>query len=691
MQKPSDPTNKIIVDRDLFRRTSLIPILALVGLGADGLSSSCYGPEEAYLALDAYPHLIIIVALMSVLTIWVISTSYGQIVELFPRGGGGYLVASKLLSPFAGLVSGCALLVDYVLTITISVAAGVDALFSLAPSYLSFSLETKIFVIVALMLLNLTGVKESVFPWIPVFILFCVTHLFAFAWSIFHHWDAAATVLNSTVVEVNAAVSNFGWAGLAMLLMRSFTMGAGTFTGIEAVSNGMSIIREPKIKNAKKTMTYIAIALSVAVLGLVISFLLYNVGPHRGETINAVLLGKVGEEIGGTLGQNFQAIALFSETALLLIAAETGFLGGPQVLSNMSLDRWFPHKFASLSDRFVMRHGVLLMGATAAGVMIYTRGIVSTLVILYSLAVFITFTLSQMGMVLHWWQERHEERHWKKKIAINGFGALLAAGILTSIIVIKFKEGAWITVVTVGVLVCIALGIRKYYTLFLNRLSKINRIIPACPAHLMRVPGGPPPQHTAVMMVSGIGGLAQHAMANVLHLFGATFDHYVFLHVGILDAGSFKGEAEVDALQRYALHESGKLVKLMQDKGYSAEAMVALGVDVADEVEKLASQAIQKYPNCVFLGGQLVLPKETVLSRWLHNQTLYAIQRRLYEQQYPCLTMPIYFKLRDEKMMSLNPFYWHFDLIHTHPRFHFTAFHLKKTKHEEENEEKKKD
>ncbi len=676
MSKRQDTKKPLVLDRSIFQRTSLIPILALVGLGSDGLSSSCYGPEEAYVALGNYPHLIIFVALISVLTIWALCTSYGQIIELFPRGGGGYLVASKLLSPHAGLISGCALLVDYVLTVTISVAAGIDALFSLAPAYLSFSLEVKVLAILALTLVNLKGVKESVFPWIPVFALFCVTHLFAFAWSAFNHHDAIVRVAQNTMTEANEAISSIGFAGFLMIIMRSFTMGAGTFTGIEAVSNGMSIIREPKIKNAKKTMIYIAASLSIAVLGLVVSFLLYDVRPQPGQTINAVLLGAVGDEIGGSLGRNFQAIALFSETALLFVAAETGFLGGPQVLSNMSLDRWFPHKFASLSDRFVMRRGILLMGIAASIVMLYTSGSVTVLVILYSLAVFITFTLSQLGMVLHWWKERHEQPHWFKKFLINGFGALVAAGILTSIIVIKFVEGAWLTLVCVAVLVLFAMGIKKYYTTFLSGLAKIHRIIPACPPHLVKLTPSVP-HHTAVMMVGGIGGLAQHCIANVLYFFGPAFDNFVFLHVGLLDAGSYKGEAEIDALQRFADRESNKLVKLMRDKGYSAESMVSLGIDITDEIEKLAKQAIQKYPACVFLGGQLVLPKDTILSRWLHNQTLYAIQRRLYALQYPCVTVPIYFKHRDEKMISLNPLKHNLNIMPAQRYPKYTAYKFK--------------
>lgn len=631
---------------------SLIPLFALVGLGSDSLSSSCYGPEEAYRSLGPYPHLIIFVALLSILTIWAISASYCQIIELFPRGGGGYLVASKLLNPAFGLVSGCALLVDYVLTITISVASGIDALFSIFPKHYELEFEAKLVSILLLTLLNLRGIKESIFPWVPIFALFIITHGFAFFWSFFHHADAFPMVVGETVNEITQATSAIGWGGLLILILKSFSMGAGTFTGIEAVSNGMNIIREPKVQNAKKTMVYISVSLALTVSGLVISFLLYDIKPLGDQTINAVLFGKVGEEVGGAFGGWFQAVALFSETALLFVAAETGFLGGPQVLANMAVDRWFPHKFMTLSDRYVMRHGILLMGAAAGLVMFYTKGSVAFLVVLYSLTVFITFTLSQSGMVLHWLKVRDQDPTWRKRLVVNGIGLLFSVFILISLILVKFEEGAWETLLVVSLLVLLGMSIKRYYKYFNTVLAKIYRSIPSR-IHTPFKPATTMETQTAVLMVSGIHGLAQHSIANVIQLFGNTINHFVFMQVGLLDAESFKGENEVKALTQYVHHEAERLVKFMEDKGYSAESVVAIGLDIADEVEKLALEIYRKHPGCIFFGGQLVLPKDTLITRWMHNQTLYSIQRRFYQLQLPFVTLPVYIKYTDEKTMQI--------------------------------------
>jgi amino acid transporter len=180
---PLDPR-----DQKIFHHLSLIAFFAWVGLGADGLSSSCYGPEEAFLALGRHVHLSIFVALGTVLTIFIISSSYSQIIELFPTGGGGYLVASKLLGPSFGMVAGCALLIDYVLTITISVASGADALFSfLPPAFLAYKIEFAVGGVLLLIFLNLRGVKESVIPLVPVFLTFVFTHAFVILYGFFTH------------------------------------------------------------------------------------------------------------------------------------------------------------------------------------------------------------------------------------------------------------------------------------------------------------------------------------------------------------------------------------------------------------------------------------------------------------------------------------------------------------------------
>ncbi|MGA2181366.1 MAG: APC family permease, partial [Verrucomicrobiota bacterium] len=401
-------------DKGIFHKLSLVAFFAWVGLGADGLSSSCYGPQEAFLALTGHPYLSLLVGLATVVTVFIISASYSQTIELFPTGGGGYLVASKLLSPTAGVVSGSALLIDYVLTITLSIASGADALFSLLPENdQSYKLMVKVTGVCLLMLLNLRGAKEAVLPWVPIFIAFVLTHAFVIVYAIVTHLGVFPEVWHHTTAEVAASHSQLGWIGMALLVLRAYSLGAGTYTGIEAVSNGLPILREPRVQTGKRTMRYMAVSLAVTVAGLFLGYLLYGVTPESGKTLNAVLFNRLTVSWPHGTAFTFILITLVSEATLLFVAAQTGFLDGPRVLANMAADRWMPTRFATLSDRLVTHNGILLMGGFSLVLMVSSRGSVDFLVVLYSINVFITFTLSQLGMVRHWWQERRNVAAWR--------------------------------------------------------------------------------------------------------------------------------------------------------------------------------------------------------------------------------------------------------------------------------------
>ncbi|MDR3377370.1 MAG: amino acid permease, partial [Verrucomicrobiae bacterium] len=244
-------------DHRIFHHMSLVALLAWVGLGADGLSSSCYGPESAFLALKTHTFLGLFVALATVLTIIIICISYSQIIEVFPTGGGGYLVASKLLSPTVGVVSGCALIGDYILTIALSVASGADAIFSMLPdAAVPWKVDFSLVLVVFLSLLNLRGAKESVVLWVPVFFLFVLTYTFAIVWSISAHFGEMPDIARGVAGDVQASAAELGWLGMISIMLRAYSLGAGTYTGIEAVSNGLNTLREPRVQTGKRTMFY---------------------------------------------------------------------------------------------------------------------------------------------------------------------------------------------------------------------------------------------------------------------------------------------------------------------------------------------------------------------------------------------------------------------------------------------------
>lgn len=636
-------------DSEAFHKVTLIAFFAWVGLGSDGLSSSCYGPAEVINALGGHIHLGIIVAIASVITIFIISSSYSQIIQLFPSGGGGYLVASKLLSPHFGMLSGSALLIDYVLTISVSISSGSDALFSLLPieyNYLKF--EFALLIVALLTLMNLRGVKESVLPLVPIFIVFVISHVFIILYAFVTHSYNITNIAAQTTFEFNRSVSQIGLLGVFLLLMHAYSMGAGTYTGIEAVSNGLPILREPKVRTAKKTMMYMAVSLSFMVVGLLVSYFLFNVGNMPGKTLNAVLFEKATAGWSPSFSYLFVIIILLSEAAILFVAAQTGFIDGPRVLSNMALDRWVPTKFSSLSDRLVTQNGILLMGAAAFLLVAFTRGSVTFLIVLYSINVFITFTLSQLGMVRHWWQERKNDRHWLRKIMINGIGTVLTASILVSVIIVKFNEGGWITLLITGGVVAVVLLIKRHYNQTYKLIKSIDEklmILDQMDAEVFPKTSSAEPfnpnEKTAVLLVNGYSGIGIHSLLSIFRLFGTTFKNFVFIEVGLIDAGTFKGTAELDKLNAKVKSDVDRYVKFMQKHGFHAEGFSSTGLDVVKEVLKMVTPITKKYPRSVFFGGQVVFPKESFFTRHLHNYTVFAVQKELYQYGIQCVILPI--------------------------------------------------
>ncbi|MFA5164817.1 MAG: APC family permease [Candidatus Omnitrophota bacterium] len=638
-------------DTQLFHKISLIAFFAWIGIGADGLSSSCYGPQEAFVALQGHMYLGIFVALATAITIFVISASYSQLIEVFPSGGGGYLVASKLLSPRTGMVSGCALLIDYVLTITVSVASGADALFSFLPAgYLPYKLVFASAVVFFLIVLNLRGIKESVSVLMPIFLTFVVTHAFLILYALVTHMMNFPEVVSATKADLYTTSAELGMMGMVLLVMRAYSMGAGTYTGIEAVSNSLPMLREPRVQTAKRTMNYMAISLAVTVLGLMLAYILYRVQFQEGKTINAVLLESMTAPWSKAWGVPFILITLVSEALLLFVAAQTGFVGGPRILANMALDRWVPSRFATLSDRFVTQNGVMIMGVAALIMMLATHGSVALLVVLYSINVFITFLLSQMGMVRYWWSNRKRLDHWRRKLAVNGIGLALTVFILLSVTIIKFNEGGWITLFVTGTLVLFVIGIKRHYDNTAKLLKRLDSLVMAAGfSSAENIPGitkkekgeFDPEAKTAVLLVNGFNGTGLHTLFNIFRLFGDSFKNFVFLQIGVIDAGNFKGAEELDKLEAHAKSEIDRYVKFVGEHGYHAEGIFALGTDVVQEASVLALKLTEKYPQAVFFGGQIVFPKETFLTRLLHNYTVFSMQRKFYHEGIPVVILPI--------------------------------------------------
>jgi len=630
-------------DRRLFHRLSLIPFLAWVGLGADGLSSSAYGPEEAFKALGQHTYLAAGLAALMATTVGLISAAYRRIIEEFPSGGGGYVVATKLLGERAGLVSGSALLVDYVLTITISIAAAGDALFSfLPPAWYATKLPVEFGLILLLTTLNIRGVRESVITLLPVFLLFLITHVLVIGGGILAHLPEVSRTVRTVHDGFGQGVATLGLGGLLLVFVRAYSLGGGTYTGIEAVSNGLPIMREPKVETGKRTMVYMGSSLAFTASGLLLCYLLWHLAPVDGKTMNAVLVERLAG--GLPLGRVFIVSTLFSEAMLLVVAAQAGFIDGPRVLANMAIDSWVPHRFAALSERLTTQNGILLMGGAALLALLYTRGDVGHLVVMYSINVFLTFSLSMFAMLRFWAQHRGTRPEWKRRLALFAAGFVLCATILVITLYEKFAQGGWVTTVVTALLIGLCFLIRRHYRDVASRTDQLYRALGDLPQTAgARTTAGPvdPRKPTAAVLVSCYGGVGIHTVLNIFRAFPGYFKNLVFLSVGVVDSGEFKGEHAVEEVRQRTQEMLDRYVALACGLGIPATSRLAVGTEAVAEAEKLCLDVAREFPHIVFFAGKMIFQREQWYHRLLHNETALAVERRLRWVGKTVVTLPI--------------------------------------------------
>jgi amino acid transporter len=637
---------KALEDKRVFHHLSLIAFLAWVGLGADGLSSSAYGPEEAYKHLAEHTYLVPFLALLMAATVFIISAAYTRIIEEFPQGGGGYVVASKLLGPRWGLISGSALLVDYVLTITVSIAAAGDALFSFLPQqWTTWKLAVEAFLIVALTTLNVRGVKESVIPLTPVFVLFLLSHAVVIVGSIASHAGDVAVRSHEVATGFRSGLSALGFVGMTRIFIHAYSMGGGTFTGIEAVSNGLPIMREPHVQTAKRTMIYMSTSLALTASGLLVSYLLWNLTPVDGKTMNAVLV----EQLSGAWGVGtwFVILTLVTEALLLVVAAQAGFLDGPRVLANMAVDSWVPRRFAALSERLTTSNGILLMGGAALAALVYANAQaeppqkpIDILVVMYSINVFATFSLSMFAMTRHVRRTSVNREHWKKRLTLFLVGFALCFTILLIVVWEKFPHGGYVTLIVTGGLIVLCMLIKRHYETVMIHLRKLYASLEDLPANPnAKVPQFDPSRPTAAIFVASYGGIGIHTMLNIFtRAFPGHYKNVVFLSIGVVDSGAFKGEAELEALKKGTEGQLEKYVALARRMGIPADYRMKIGTDAVAEAEELGRDVAKEFPRVTFFAGYILFQRERWYQRLLHNETAFAIQRRL---QWAGLTMVV--------------------------------------------------
>jgi amino acid transporter len=457
---------------------------ALAVLSSDALSSVAYATEEILIPLSLFATAAIAwsipIALAIGALLFIITVSYRQTIDAYPGGGGAYTVAKENLGPLAGLVAGASLLIDYTLTVSVSVAAGVENIAAAFPFLNEHKVVIGVAVIFAIMLLNLRGIKESA----NVFAL--PTYLFIGSFGVLivvGTWKVAmgqAIAAAPVIHEIYPQVPIF-------LLLRAFASGCSALTGVEAISNGIPVFIEPSQKNAKTTLLWMSTILGALFLGITLLAHVYGIMPKEGETAVSLLARAVFGQHG------FYYVIQVSTALILFLAANTSYADFPRLASLLAFDRYLPRQLASVGDRLVFSNGIVGLSLGAIFLVVLFGGDTHHLIPLYAVGVFLSFTLSQTGMVIH--HLREKQRGWVKSLFFNALGAVTTLVVLLVIAGTKFMHGAWMVVLLIPLFVLLFFKIHEHYLVVGRQLSSDS---------MKPRRGLEPVKHTAIVPVSGI-------------------------------------------------------------------------------------------------------------------------------------------------------------------------------------------
>jgi amino acid transporter len=463
------------------RHERLGKALALAVFSSDALSSVAYATEEILLILvlasATATHLAVPISLSITALLVIVAISYQQTIHAYPSGGGSYIVARANLGTLPGLIAAAALLVDYVLTVSVSVAAGVAAITSALPQLLTHKVVLGVVCVAGIAAANVRGVRESgrIFA-VPTYV-FIVSFGVLLVGGFFR---LATGTLEPTPPPPIPGVESLAW----FLVLRAFASGCTAMTGTEAISNGIPAFRPPESRNAALTLGWMAGILATMFVGITVLASVLGVLPAENETV----VSQIARRLFGT---GFMYYLIQTATALILVlAANTSFADFPRLSSLLARDHFIPRQFANLGDRLVFSNGILVLAGFAALLIVLFRGETHALIPLYAVGVFISFTLSQSGMVRHWWAER--DPGWRHRLVINGIGAV-ATGVVTLVIgATKFTHGAWIVVVVIPILVATFMTMHRHYEEVAHELSLEN------------FEGFPPVRHTVLVVVGDV-------------------------------------------------------------------------------------------------------------------------------------------------------------------------------------------
>ena len=578
-------------------REQITPVEGLPALSLDALTSVAYGPEAILVVLAfagagalgwVLPITIAIVVLLAILVI-----SYRQVIDAYPGGGGSYAVSRANFGPRVGLLAGAALIVDYTLTVAVSIAAGAGALTSAFPSLRGGTVAICLGILGVITVLNLRGLAESARAFLLPTLVFIIGLLAIIAVGLIHPLGLGQPPRSPSLVPAHATEA----LGV-VLVLKAFAAGLTSLTGVEAIANGVPLFREPRAERAKQTELLLGVLLAALLLGLGVLASRFHVEPRAGD---AVLSQIMALSVGRTWAYYVVSIAV---TVVLALAANTSFGGLPVLASLLARDHYLPHLFALRGDRQVFSNGILALAVMAAALLVAVNGDTNRLIPLFAIGVFTAFTLSQSGLVVHWWRARPPG--WHRRAAINTVGAA-ATGVATVVLLVtKFGEGAWVVVIAIPTFILLFERIHRYYQRVADVLA------------LDRVPPKPRPKHTiAVVPVLALSRLTEHAIAEAISI----TDEVYAVHVVFEDGESGPEKAHEQA------HDMAELWNRW-DPGVPLKMLHTEYASVAGPIVGFIDELRRRSPCQIVILIPVAVP-DRVRYSLLHNHLDFVLDRAL--------------------------------------------------------------
>lgn len=582
----------------------------LAVLSSDALSSVAYATEEILLVLVAAGTGALIwslpIAGTIVLLLVLVILSYRQTIKAYPNGGGSYIVARENLGLMAGLVAGGSLMIDYILTVTVSISAGTAALTSAVPNLKPFTVELCLIFIFLLMVANLRGVKESgkIFM-IPTY-AFIASIFVLLALGLYQQVSGSVNIPQTyPKLPLKEGVSLF-------FILRAFSAGCAALTGVEAISDGVLAFKKPEWKNARLTLLYLGVILGIMFLGITYLANIYHIVPQEGETLVSLLSRQI---LGGS--SPFYYFIQIATLLILLLAANTSYADFPRLCYFIARDGFLPRQLSILGDRLVYSNGIILLSSFAAALVILFKGDVTAIIPLYAVGVFTSFTLSQAGMVIHWFKDRSSG--WRPSAIMNGIGAVATLIVLVVIVLTKFIAGAWVVVVAIPLLVSFFLAIHRHYQYVASRLT----IEGVAPRSYIPRPKTEVVTHPAVVVV----GQLNRGTVEALDYARSIADEIIAVHVDI-------GTTDREKLQTRWQELEGDIPLEILDSPY--RSVISPIVDFVTQYENQHTGVL----------STVIIPAFVTKNWWesiLHNQTTLFLKAALRAQKSRVVTTVRYY------------------------------------------------